>query len=485
MLAFEDQMSAPSATRSSPVVFLSYSSADHEWKEGLKRALSPLSERGFVSIWDDRKIPAGTAWEPELEQYLNRARIILLLLTEDYFSSPWCRRERDEALKLRDGDPTKLVIPVFVKRVSLPAGDPLLALQGLPRGTDGTRGQNGLKWADEWGREEQNKPRSLIVEGMLELLHPLATNGPTRGAPSQISPKMSLPPWFVDRETQERQFRDFWDLASWSRPGAAQIYVLPAMEVDLPGFFLGRLREGVVQRLANVLKGSDRASIPEPKTVPEPRYGTLDQMRVDMARDLFEQCDAAWKPVPTSELSAKPLATLDHFRLYSFVLIQQTLRADRVGSQLGPLLSWYVNVFWAGFASEVQILVFLNLLYPPSEQARKSRGWRFFVPSRAAGLASPESELRARLEEFLPEGRANLVEGHADVGAPVKLLPPLPPIEASDIKKWLERLDMLPTEAQAEAERIVDASLSLGGNRLSYCYRPLQDYYTKLTTGRR
>ena len=460
-------MSAPSPALSSPVtVFLSYSHRDDEWKEGLKRALGSLSGKRHISIWDDRKIKAGTGWEPEIEQQLTRARIVLLLVTEDYVASEWCRRERDQALSLQRADPEKRVIPLFVKYVSLAPDDPIRALQGLPR---------DMKWADSWAAGEQNKPRGLIADGILEEIYPFATQPNQPNPPVHSKPGARLDPKFVDRETQEREFRDFWDLVSWSRPGAPQIYILPAAETDCPAYFVDRLREDTIQRLANTLRGVDRAGIPDPIIVPEPPYQSLERIEYDLARDLFDQCGAPWNP---SQLSAKPLARLEQFRLNSFILIQHTLRADLVGRDLSTLLSWYVNTFWAGVRADCQFLIFLHLLYPLSEPGRATRFWRRWMPSKPHAAATPEREMEAQLKGFLSEGRANLLEDSP--GTPVKLLPQLLPIELEDIKNWLRRLPgMLPHKVDAQADELFRAVLREGGSRFSYCWGPLRDFYAK------
>jgi len=65
----------------------------------------------------------------------------------------------DQALNLQHADPGKRVVPLFVRYVSLAPDDRIRPLQGLPR---------DMKWADSWSRDEQNKPRGLIADGILE-----------------------------------------------------------------------------------------------------------------------------------------------------------------------------------------------------------------------------------------------------------------------------------------------------------------------------
>jgi hypothetical protein len=279
-------------------VFLSYSHHDEKWKDGLKRALASLSTNGYITVWDDRKIPAGTAWENQIDVQLTTASIVLLLITENYLNSEYCRRERDIAIERRRGDPQMRVIPLFVQRVTLALSDPVVSIQGLPR---------DMKWADDWTAHEQNKPRSLIAEGILEEVYALSGNR-RQTTTASATAAQRLAPKFVDRDKQEREFKDFWDVASWSRPSAAQIYLLPALDIDYPDYFIQRLREDTVERLARSFKGSHKASTDPIVVSREPRYTNLGILQRDLSRDLFEEFGAPWDP---SCLSAQKLATLD------------------------------------------------------------------------------------------------------------------------------------------------------------------------------
>jgi hypothetical protein len=461
-------MSAPSmAACHLPVrVFLSYCHRDQEWKDDLKRAFASLLSSGYVAVWDDRKVPAGSQWEDQIEAQLGKAGIVLLLISEDYMNSEYCRRERDIAIELQRRNPDRRrVIPIFMKRVALIGSDPVLAFQGLPR---------NMKWADDWHPHEQNKPRSLIAEGVLEEVYALSGQAARKTGTSTASPSPRLDPRYVDRDTQEREFKDFWDVASWSRHRAAQIYLLPALDIDCPDYFVQRLREDTVERLARSFKSPSKASTDPILVSSEPRYHSLELLEHDLSRDLFEQFDALdfWN---SSQPSAKKLGSLDRVQRYAFVTIEQTVRADAAGAMLAELLSWYVNVFWADFHSDTHFLVFLHLAYRMPESSRHARlfSWLSGTPTRQA---SPRVRLGEHLKQFVPDGRGNLLPDA--VGAPVKLLPELMPIELEDLRIWLRRLGVAPHEIDATAARLLeDVHRKFRDTRLSYVYGPLDQFY--------
>jgi len=91
-----------------------------------------------IDVWHDGDITAGTAWEQEIKQHLNNAKIILLLISPDFISSDYCYgTEMQRALERHKQGEAK-VIPVILRPVEgwekVPPGDIQLGrLQALPK----------------------------------------------------------------------------------------------------------------------------------------------------------------------------------------------------------------------------------------------------------------------------------------------------------------------------------------------------------------
>ena len=71
-------------------VFISYAPLDDALRERLRAHLSPLEREGLVQAWDDREILAGDEWADEIDECLNKADVILLLVTADFIKSEYC-----------------------------------------------------------------------------------------------------------------------------------------------------------------------------------------------------------------------------------------------------------------------------------------------------------------------------------------------------------------------------------------------------------
>ena len=98
-------------------IFFCYAHEDEHLLNKLKAQLKPLQRRNVIDVWYDRNISAGTEWEHDIDQHLNTAQIILLLVSPDFMNSDYCygiemkraleRHERKEAV----------VIPIILRHV--------------------------------------------------------------------------------------------------------------------------------------------------------------------------------------------------------------------------------------------------------------------------------------------------------------------------------------------------------------------------------
>ena len=75
---------------SSSEVFISYSHKDERYREQLDAHLSQLRNERLISDWHDRAIPPGSQWADEIDQHVDSAQVILLLVSPDFLASRYC-----------------------------------------------------------------------------------------------------------------------------------------------------------------------------------------------------------------------------------------------------------------------------------------------------------------------------------------------------------------------------------------------------------
>lgn len=133
------------AGASAPIeVFVSYSHEDDSLRQKLGAHLSLLKRQNVIDEWHDRLIDAGEAWADRIDQRLESAAIILLLVSADFIASDYCyEREMKRALE-RDDAGTARVIPVILREVDNWQAAPFGRLQALP-----DRGKPVSSWSNE------------------------------------------------------------------------------------------------------------------------------------------------------------------------------------------------------------------------------------------------------------------------------------------------------------------------------------------------
>lgn len=97
------------------IVFFSYSHVDEGLRDKLEEHLSLLKHQGLIESWHDRRILAGSSIDDEIDENLEKADVILLLVSSSFIASNYCYgREMKRAME-RHQEGTARVIPVILR----------------------------------------------------------------------------------------------------------------------------------------------------------------------------------------------------------------------------------------------------------------------------------------------------------------------------------------------------------------------------------
>lgn len=138
-------------------IFVSYSIEDQLYKEELVKHLMPLVRLNKANLWDQSSIDAGDEWQSEINSNLEKADIVLCLISSDFVASKFCYdKELKRALEA-DKAGSKKVIPIKIREVNWDRL-PIAELQGLPR----------QKWMRELGDSEAWTEVSKGIETVID-----------------------------------------------------------------------------------------------------------------------------------------------------------------------------------------------------------------------------------------------------------------------------------------------------------------------------
>jgi len=199
-------------------VFYSYAHEDEELVKQLRKHLSTLKRQGVIRDWYDREITAGTDWKGQIDQHLNSAGVILLLVSADFLASDYRYDvEVTRALERHDQGEAR-VIPVILRPVDW-KGAPFGKLQSLP-----TDGKPVTSWQirDEAFADVARGIRRAVSE--LAVLQPKSSSWPASQPTVLPAPSLQRIP-AVDRSKLVRTLASFnpadFALLITAIPGAA------------------------------------------------------------------------------------------------------------------------------------------------------------------------------------------------------------------------------------------------------------------------
>lgn len=181
-------------------VFCSYARNDEPLQQMLKTHLSSMQHRGLMLFWHDRQILPGIDWAQEIDEHLNRASLILLLLSADFLASRYCYGVEVKHALRRHAAGEARVIPIVLRAVEW-QDEPIAALQALP---------NNARAITSWSN--QDEAFADVAAGIRRVLLELSSKHYTPLLPTTPNAIWNIPfarnPFFTGREEQLTQIRE-------------------------------------------------------------------------------------------------------------------------------------------------------------------------------------------------------------------------------------------------------------------------------------
>lgn len=391
-------------------VFISYSHRDEKLRDELSKHLSLLKRQGTISEWHDRRIQAGEKWAGAIDERLNAAQVILLLVSADFLASDYCHEiEMKRALE-RHGNGEAIVVPVILRPCDWE--EALFGpLQALPK---------NAKAVTQW--RNQDDAFAGIARGIRKVIKEKFGDAASQ-TPSSISspnppgvPKRGeMVPLLCDRTSQEDDFDDFIH----GQSAQVLLTVVPGEARECPDSFSKRLTGTIIKDYARERWGT--LGIYDEKMIPWPELGAPAEVRkkrllTRIYREFYRDA---------REISPKAFVQAFADKLEKVIVLRHGIRAELWEQGEKELLQSYLS-FW----DEVNVLqpapqfvVFLNMLYP----------------SKPGGILSLFQRARFNREEFNRQ-LLELLNGRDDgTGCPKLLLEELGCITPKHVNDWFDQ----------------------------------------------
>jgi hypothetical protein len=196
VLIKQGQKAPPVARKQTVNVFIAYSHKDENLYQQLAAHLATLERQGYISAWHDRKIMPGVEWNNEISTYLERADLILLLVSANFLASDYCWNiEIDRAIQRHD-DGDAVVVPIILKPCDWVEA-PFNRLQAMPR---------NARPVTQWN--DPNEAFVDIAKGIRRVVGSLAPSEPDDNDDAWDTPPPSEKPSPAERLELVRALQD-------------------------------------------------------------------------------------------------------------------------------------------------------------------------------------------------------------------------------------------------------------------------------------
>lgn len=179
-------------------VFFSYSHKDEPLRDLLADHLSLMIRQGEVTAWYDREISAGDEWKDKIDEHLNNADIILLLVSANFLASDYCYDVEMNLAMQRHKTGDARVIPIILKPVDW-SNAPFSKLQTLPKNS---------KPITSW--KNMDEAMLSVARGIRQAIDgiELLTPNPQPALFQQSSDESEIPPdeWFKKKRSRVGRF---------------------------------------------------------------------------------------------------------------------------------------------------------------------------------------------------------------------------------------------------------------------------------------
>jgi hypothetical protein len=185
-------------------LFYSYAHKDEAWRDELDAHLAVLKREGFIASWHDRKIRPGEEWDASIHDALDRADLILFLVSSHFLDSSYCRGVEVRRAMERHRRKEALVIPIILTAVAL-GPEEFASLQALPKNY-----RPLAEWPEAGFAAVAEDLRTLLVD----LSFPRTPEGDTRGHHGSWILKLECRPHEDNRQRAARILSRLQDFTS-------------------------------------------------------------------------------------------------------------------------------------------------------------------------------------------------------------------------------------------------------------------------------
>lgn len=112
-------------------IFYSYAPGDELLRDKLEKHLAGMKNKGLITSWSQRNIKPGKERQKEIDENIQKAHVILILVSHNFISSDYCYGVEMQTVLRRHQAGEAWLIPIILRPVVWEDSE-LGTLQSLP-----------------------------------------------------------------------------------------------------------------------------------------------------------------------------------------------------------------------------------------------------------------------------------------------------------------------------------------------------------------
>lgn len=190
-----------------PVVFVSYSTNDVDWKTRFVKQLEVLERQDYLEVWTDDDIRFGDKWLREIEAAADQAAAAVLLITPDFLTSDFINQKEIPLLRSLKAKLGLRLLPVIVRPCPWEKVPWLGEIEVRPKPDPAAKRKKGQPISEASDTEQQERYFKEIVEEILDIVKAQPVRRTTGGF-RHIVECPDLLPYRCDRTDQADELQD-------------------------------------------------------------------------------------------------------------------------------------------------------------------------------------------------------------------------------------------------------------------------------------
>lgn len=346
-------------------IFIVHTSEDKQFLHEFEKHIKPLA----INTWHEGFIRGGEVLDTEIQQHLQEANVIILLISVDFLANDHIYNEQLSVVMQKHARGEAYIIPIIL-RDCLWQNSPFAHLKVFP--TDrkpAIRGSESEQTRDEIFAEIARNIAEVLAKKNLFSSVTIGSSSRTTGTSQEIDNNTALGKPQLGKDVHKLCNRDSqmdtfkYDFVVHLKTRQPHVFIIYGAENQVHASLIERLYIGIIKdKIESKFKISESVAIQKRDVNLSIVKNNLKDSQKNIQYKLGEVFE--WEDEPI--LSGTDVLAIPTLQNYKLVLLKHDILHASWRPEMLDLIRWYIGDFWNVTATETQpqFVILLNIICP-------------------------------------------------------------------------------------------------------------------------